>query len=399
MTSPRPTFPAWVIAPAAVLLTLLQIALAAVASGEPTSADGWRSLYQWDGGWFASVVAGGYHVPPEPTKDNPGNLAFYPAYPLAAGGVRTVSGLDTQASLLVVSQLACVGVWVYFLLLLRQLRVTPVLAAFVTALFATHPTFVFLVASYSESTFLLGLLGFVYWCRRSGPTALALAAAHGALMTAARLVGLPVVVLPLLLAACGGSPRPWVRAGVIAVLAAVGAAAYFAFLHFTFGRWDAFAVAHRTGWDVHPDWLAFFRVKTWDHKFADLYVCHTDPEALSRMAFPLTVFHFLLLAVLEVIAVRSGSTGWRVRVPLLVAAAFLFALPVVSHSSRGFSSLDRFSLTWHAVMAVVAGSVLTDGPKWVRAWWVLVPAAAGGAWAAYVQWGMTKLFTTGTFIG
>jgi hypothetical protein len=399
MTAVRPTFPAWVIAPAAVLLTLTQIGLAIVASGQPDVWSGWRSLYGWDGGWFLSVVESGYHAPPELSKADPGNVAFYPAYPLAARGVRAVSGLDIPAALLVTGQLACVGVWAYFLLLLRQFRVSPGNAVLVTALFAAHPAFVFLVASYSESTFLFGLLGFVYWCRRTGPAAFALAAAHGAVMTAARLVGLPVAILPLLLAACGGSPRAWVRAGGLAVLASAGAVAYFAFLHFAFGRWDLFAVSHRVGWDVNPDWLAFFRIKTWDHRFADLYVCHTDQDAASRMAFPLTVFHFLLLAVLEVLAVRAGSTGWRVRLPLLVAAAFLFALPVVSHSTRGVSSMGRFALTWHAVLGVVAGSVLTDGPKWVRAWWARVPVVLGGVWSANVQWGMTALYTAGTFVG
>lgn len=167
--------------------------------------------------------------------------------------MRSVTGLDTPAALLVTGQLACVGVWAYFLLLLRQFRVSPGNAGLVTALFAAHPTLAFLVASYSESTFLLGLLGFVYWCRRAGPAAFALAAAHGAVMTAARLVGLPVVIVPLLLAACGGSPRAWVRAGGLSLLASAGAAAYFAFLHLAFGRWDVFAVSHRVGWEVNPD--------------------------------------------------------------------------------------------------------------------------------------------------
>ena len=70
---PRPTFPAWVVAPAAVLLTLVQVGLAVFASGEPTIPDGWRSLYRWDGDWFASVIDRGYYLPAEPTRADAGN--------------------------------------------------------------------------------------------------------------------------------------------------------------------------------------------------------------------------------------------------------------------------------------------------------------------------------------
>lgn len=69
----RPTLPDWLIAPAAVLLTLVQISLAVVASGEPDPVGGWRSLFRSDGGWFASVIYRGYYVPAEPTKEDPGN--------------------------------------------------------------------------------------------------------------------------------------------------------------------------------------------------------------------------------------------------------------------------------------------------------------------------------------
>lgn len=396
--APHP-YPAWVVAPAAVLLTLCQVGLAVLASGQPDLASGWRSLYQWDGGWYQSVLARGYYLPADPTKDDPGNLSFYPAYPLTAAAVRAAGGLDIQAALLVASQGACVGVWAYLLLLLRQFRVSVGNTVLVVALFACHPGALFLVASYSETTFLFGLLGFVYWCRRAGPVGFALAAAHGVLMTGGRAVGLPVVVLPLLFAAVGPSPRGWVRAAAVAVAATAGAAAYFAYLHAAFGRWDAFTVSYRAGWNITPDYLAFFRLKTWDYKFAELFTSHTDPAALNRMAFPLTVAHFLLLGVLEVLAVRRGSGGWRVRVPLLLAAGLLFAVPVMTHGARGEFGLVRFTLPCHAVLAVAAGSVLTDGPAWVRAWWVRVLFALGAVWAANAQWGMLRQFTAGTFIG
>ena len=60
-----------------------------------------------------------------------------------------------------------------------------------------HPGPFYLVVGYSESLFLLGLLGYFYWCEKAGRWSWSLAARHGFGMTATRLVGLPAAVFPV----------------------------------------------------------------------------------------------------------------------------------------------------------------------------------------------------------
>src|SRR5262245_62031413 len=66
------------------LITLIQILLAAGVSGQHDLLSAWRSLWQWDGGWYGDIALHGYRAPAETTKDSFGNVAFFPAYPLVA---------------------------------------------------------------------------------------------------------------------------------------------------------------------------------------------------------------------------------------------------------------------------------------------------------------------------
>src|SRR5207302_3000051 len=60
-----------------------------------------------------------------------------------------------------------------------------------------HPAAFFLVAGYSESLFLMGLLGFLFWSGTEARGARILAAIHGIVMSATRIVGLPCALAPL----------------------------------------------------------------------------------------------------------------------------------------------------------------------------------------------------------
>src|SRR4051812_35923428 len=181
-------------------LTLLQTLLVAALAGRTTAADAYLSLYQWDALWYARIAEHGYPDRiPERREDMP-SVGFFPGYPLAARGVMTLTGLPSSVAVLLTAQLACWGFWVYLLLFFRRWRTpAPVAAGCVVAVLA-HPAAFYLVAGYSESLFLAGVLGFLYWQSSGTRVGWLLAAAHGVLLTATRIVGFPLAVVPLAVA-------------------------------------------------------------------------------------------------------------------------------------------------------------------------------------------------------
>ncbi len=385
----------------ALAITLIQLAVALACTGQSRPLDAWGALVQFDGGWFRSVVEHGYHFPPEPTLVDPGNVAFFPGYPLAARALIAVTGLPSDTALLLTAQFACVGFWIYFLLLLRRWGTPPLASAACVALVAGHPSAFFMVCSYSESLFLMALMGFVYWSGRTGPLAAVLAALHGIAMTAARLVGIPVAAYPILLAwARRARARGYLAAFLVAGVAALGATAYVVFLRVNYDRWDVLSASQLAGWNVRPDAFALFRERTWALRYAEIVNVWRDVEALNRLIVPLTVLHFLLLGGLEILARRGGRpTRWRGRVPLYAAAFGLFIVPVMAHASRGMSSMMRFSLCWDAVLVLALSGVLADRPDWARKPGVLAVLFGGAIWFASIQPMLAIKFAHGEFAG
>ena len=385
----------------AIAITAIHTAAVAACSGRTDPAEAWGTLYGFDGGWFRSVAESGYHFPAEPRFEHAGNIAFFPGYPLLTRALIAATGLRTEPALLVAAQLAAVGFWIYFLLLLRRWSVPAVATAACVALVAGHPAAFFLVCSYSESTFLMALLGFVYWSGRPGPTAAALAALHGFAMTATRLVGIPVAAYPFLMAwSERAGRRGYAKAIAVAAVAALGALAYAAYLEVDFGGWGVYTRAQSAGWNVHPDPLAFFRSATWALRYSEIITVWRDVAALDRLLVPLTVLHFLILIGLEFLARRGGRpTHWRERAPLYLIAFALFAVPVISHASRGMSSITRFALCWDAVLVLILAGLLADRPEWIGKWWVRIVHFGGALWFASIQPTLAYKFTRGEFVG
>src|SRR6266478_1825937 len=80
-----------------------------------------------------------------------------------------------------------------------------------------HPAAFFLVAGYSESLFLMALLGFIYWSAAEGSSAKFWAAVHGIVMSATRIVGIVCAAFPLVHSVFQTGwrgllePREWLR--------------------------------------------------------------------------------------------------------------------------------------------------------------------------------------------
>jgi hypothetical protein len=353
-----------------LVITLAQVLLACLLASGRTSADSYRRLMQWDGGWYWSIVDRGYFSPEPVTPQSYGNVAFFPGYPLFARCVKNALGLSTQVALLVAAQVSAWAFWTYLLLFFCRWQAPLRLCVLGVLLVATHPGAFFLVAAYSESLFLTGVLGFLYWStserRRSG----LLAAGHGFVMTATRLVGLPLVIYPLCHALfCGertGSERDWMlgrgllRPLLLGLTASIGALLYFAYCQWQFGAWDIYMTTGHAGWNITPNYLGFFTVKTFRVRHPHWREELIDPEFLSRLAVPVALLLLVGFAYVERRLTRTRTdTGWRYRVGFYVSSFFLLYVPVSAQFSRGMTSMTRYVLCVQVMFALILVHMLT----------------------------------------
>src|SRR5437667_5497467 len=175
-----------------LLLTLVQLVVAVfLLAPEGPLSYRYTSLVQHDGYWFASIVDRGYQtiVPPINHKVmEVSNVAFFPAYPALASLLRSVFRVEPETALLITAQLAAWGFWTYFFLFCERWRLSSTLRFFGALAIVTHPAAFFLIAGYSESLFLMALIGFIYWSSSESRAVKILAVVHGIAMSATRIV-------------------------------------------------------------------------------------------------------------------------------------------------------------------------------------------------------------------
>lgn len=127
----------------------------------PAGPDYWNFINIWDARWYGEVVTNGY--PRVLPTDETGNVkenawAFYPLFPVLAGGLSQLTGLTTAASLTLVAMLAGWGAALAVYALFRQ-RAQHGAALWGVAFFATFPVSAVLQVPYAEPLSLLLLAG------------------------------------------------------------------------------------------------------------------------------------------------------------------------------------------------------------------------------------------------
>jgi hypothetical protein len=267
-------------------------------------------------------------------------------------------------------------------------------------LLAAQPAAFFLVAGYSEALFLLAVLGFLFWAERTHPAALPLAALHGFVMTGTRLVGVPLVFYPLVRACLRGDwrrPRQLFAPLLIGATASLGALAFFAYCHFSFGRWDLYMQTQAIGWHVKPNALALFSSRLFEIGTPD-WSRGVDPDFVSRVATLLTLLAFVGLIAAEVILALRGDRTWRQRAPLYFAAFFLFWVPLTGFWFDHFRAMTRHVLA-PTVLLVLAGmhllarhGVVGVTGRWRIGWLVVLATSAA------LQLALACRFTHGCWV-
>ncbi len=343
-------------------LTLVQLLVAVVLiAPEGPMEYRYQTLVQHDSYWFANIIDRGYDsiLPPITRKMmEVSNVAFFPAYPAIAAVLHKATGFGIYNSLLITAQVAAWGFWTYFFLLCERWTVRPELQFVGAMSILAHPTAFFLVAAYSESLFLMALLGFVYWSAADGRLAKVFAAAHGVVMSATRIVGIPCAAYPIVRAVCHRGSRQlrdvrsWARdyAGPAALMiaATLGGFGFFLYCLVRWGRWDLYMQTQAAGWAIVPDYLAVLKPSSYRWLIPPV----DDPTKASQMTMTLGVIAFLLVAIWELFAARRWRTAWQTRVGLYFCAFVTFYLAVSGVASVEMESMLRYQFCAHALIVL-----------------------------------------------
>jgi hypothetical protein len=329
---------------------------------------GWHnavtSFERFDGLWFLRIATGGY-------RDGDGSAAFFPGYPLLIRAVSPVVGGHPLAAALLVANAAALGAFLVLYFLTASEWGERVARRTVLYL-AVFPTSFFLLAPYSETTFLLFVLLSLWGARRSRWW---LAGVTGIAAAATRNIGV-LLILPL--AAEAIHQRREGRPGSSAVRLA-WAAAPLAGLVAYLGYWQA----------VAGDWLApVHQQANWQRAVA--FAPATLVEG-TRVAFRypglypggyhmvdwLVVAPAVAAAVWVALRARPvyGIYTW---VSILTPLSFVFA-------PRPFMSVPRFLL---AVFPVLwAPAVLSERRPWIHGVVLAVSTALLGVLTLlFVNW-------------
>mgnify|MGYP001258045283 FL=1 len=398
--------------PVALTITVLQISLALLATGAgsqsripnipPTLqararliADGtpMEKLCVWDCLWYWHIAEQGYRstLPPVPQNPDLANVAFFPAIPLAARAVRTVTGVSWPTALLLVSWLGAVGFWWYVLALLADWGIRPWVTAFALFAIFAHPASLYLVAGYTESLFLMAVLGFVYWSERARRTERAfgvapvMAALHGFTMSATRIVGIPLagyavvrsVVLSFLTRKMAG--RMLGRDLILSAVAAAGGIAFFVFCQLKFGQWNLYMETQQVGWGVGKNYL--FPLNLSRYRWS-------GPNLRSVIMWALA----LLVVMSAEVALRqrsreSSAERWSARLSALYLAFAIFYVSAVGTSSANFKSFVRYSLAVAVILVLIAADLWSLARLPRRVAWVIAVTLFVGLSFSLVQWG------------
>ena len=391
---------------AGLLLTVVQLAMAVgLLAPEGTLSDRYSTLVQHDSYWFMNIVDRGYQtiVPPIDHKVmEVSNVAFFPAYPAIAALFRYGFHIDTDTALLISAQLAAWGFWSYFFLFCKRWDVSPALQICGALLILAHPAAFFLVAGYSESLFLMALLGFIYWSTAEASSAKILAAAHGILMSATRIVGIVCAAFPVVCSLFQTGwrgliePRRWLReyrsAIGMTLVAGCGAMGFFVYSQLCWGHWDIYMLTQAAGWGIIPDYLAVFKPSNYRWLVPGL----DNPTEASQLSMTLGAVLLVGIALCELLPSIRRRAGLPVRAGIYFCAAAIYYLSVSGVACVNMESMLRYEFAVHALIVLAFLNFLRQfrtPPMVVRAFGIGAVAlftAAGLCVQGWYVWNFTR---------
>lgn len=386
---------------AGALVTFLQLVLALwLLAPEGPFSFRYQSLFQHDSFWFGNIVNRGYEtiVPPISHKMmEVSNTAFFPAYPALAALLHYTFNIETENALLLTAQAAALGFWIYFFLFCARWQIPANWQAIGALLIAAHPVAFFLIAAYSESLFLMALVGFLYWSAEESWRGRILAALHGILMSATRIVGLPCALAPLVKRAWETGtrqPRSWAKnfgsPFLVSALAMLGGVAFFAYCQARWGHWNIYMLTQQLGWGIEPDYLAVFKLGNYHWLIPAL----DNPTEASQMAMTLGGLVLIVAIAAEFFAPRQSNRA--VRLPFYFVAAVLYFLSVSGVACVDMESMLRYQFCMHPLIVLALLHYFANVPvrsRLARAGamtFIVLISAFGLALESWYIWNFTR---------
>jgi hypothetical protein len=395
---------------AAFLLTAAQIAMALyLAPHEWALSDRYDALVQHDGVWFANIVKRGYGttVPPlDHQAMESCNVAFFPAYPVFAKLIGSLFHLNANQALVISAQLAAFGFWSYFFLFCQRWQLAPSLRFFGALAIIAHPCAFFLIAGYSESLFLMAVTGFLYWSSAEGRYTKFLAAAHGFVMSATRIVGIPCALAPLVrrvfengwsgLCDVRGWMQRYGAAIVIGFVAMLGAVSFFAYCQMRWGHWNIYMLTQYLEWGIKPDYLAFFKSSS----YRWLIPPANDPKLASQLTTSIAAVLFGVIALCEILPAIRRRTTFVTRAAFYFCAFVIFYISLAGVASVEMESMMRYQFCAHILIVLALLHYLHQfrlPPVLVRAFGMAAVAFLGAAGLGLQGWYVWN-FTRGNWV-
>jgi hypothetical protein len=360
-------------------LTVLQIFMISLWSEESDYVSIFKGLTQWDSHWYLGITRRGYQfVGFDKIAYEQSNVAFFPGYPLAVAGISRLLRVDPELGLYLTAQLFCWLMWVYLFLFYRRWQVSPLWQILASLIIFIYPTSFYLCVGYSESLFMASLLGFFYWSvYLDSPRRMLLAGIHGLAMSATRILGLPLALIPflnLLNPVKRAGFRCWFWTGIVVSLALLGGLGFFLYCQLRFGRWDLYMEMQSYLGPSSPNYLAILQAHTYTHLFSPGYwqSLFSSSAALrdggwgisaSQLFVPLTLGSLLVTGLMDAAGVMAGrSQCWRERLGFHLAAWAMFYIALTGTSPLGQRSMSRYCLPVHIlqVLALVHWAKHTD---------------------------------------
>jgi len=391
---------------AALLVTLMQIAMVVglLAPNGPLSYR-YSSLIQHDSYWFMNIVDRGYQtiVPPINHKVmEVSNVAFFPAYPAIAAVLRYGLHFDTDSALLITAQMAAWGFWSYFFLFCVRWNLSPALQFFGALSILAHPAAFFLIAGYSESLFLMALLGFIYWSSAEGRAAKVLAGLHGIVMSATRIVGLLCAAFPVVRSVFAKGWRGWrgplawfhdhASAISLTFAATLGALTFFVCCQLRWGHWDIYMLTQAAGWGIVPDYLAVFKPSS----YRWLVPALNNPTEASQMSMTLGALLFGIIALCELLPAIRRLADWPTRAGIYFCAAVIYYISISGVACVEMESMLRYEFCVHALIVLAVLNFLGQfhkSPILLRAFGMaaaVLVSAAGLSIQGWYVWNFTR---------
>ncbi len=353
------------------LLTATQILLVYLFTDRSGYVSSFIRIIQRDSHWYVSIARRGYQfMGTESITTETSNVAFFPGYPLLVDWTSQLLSISLELSLYIVAQLACWIFWIYMILFFQRWQIPTFFRILGTVCILVYPSSFYMVVGYTESLFIASLLGFLYWLNtwdRWGQ--LLIAAAHGCVMTATRIVGLPLALIPgalhlLLSLFQRNSDRPpvWkqIRSTLIpSGIAVMGGLGFFLFCQLSFGDWNLYMELQYYLIGVQANYGAFFQPKTyllftesWSQLLTD-FSSNEWANPLSQLFVPITLLELILVGGLDAVSSSLRLTqGWRDRFGLHSCAWIMFYISVCGMSRILQRSLIRYSLPIHILLVL-----------------------------------------------